>query len=128
VHVDDVARAVLATLSAAPWNIGGQIFNIGQNNLRVRDVAEVVRQVVQDRLGGQVAVHDDGHTPDHRNYRVSFRKANATLGWRPRASMADAVEAITRQLQRGELCDTPSTYTTQWYRHIMSPRPSVAVA
>ncbi|MBK6854892.1 MAG: SDR family oxidoreductase [Burkholderiales bacterium] len=63
VHVDDVARAVLATLSAAPWHIGGQIFNIGQNNLRVRDVAEVVRQVVQDQLGGQIAVLDDGLAP-----------------------------------------------------------------
>jgi nucleoside-diphosphate-sugar epimerase len=126
VHVDDVARAVLATLSAAPWHIGGQIFNIGQNNLRVRDVAEVVRQVVQDKLGGQVSVLDDGHTPDNRNYRVSFQRAAAALGWRPSASMANAVEHLAARLQQGELTDTPRTYTTQWYRHILSEKHSHA--
>lgn len=120
VHVNDVARAIIATLKAAPWHAGGQIFNIGQNNLRVCDVAEVVRQTVQTTLDTRVTVHTDGHSPDQRNYRVNFRKASTTLGWAPKWTMGEAARQIAQQLSSGTLTDEPSTYTTAWYRQLLA--------
>lgn len=126
VHVDDVARSIIATLQTDPIKIRGQIFNIGQNNMRVCDVAEIVRHNVQETLGAGVTIHTDGHGPDRRDYRVSFRKANDILGWSPQSTMSQASSDIAQQLRDGTLLDEPRTYTTAWYKHLIAQGLKVA--
>ena len=44
VHVDDISRAAVATLTAPREAVHDQAFNVGvnANNLRIREVAELV--------------------------------------------------------------------------------------
>jgi nucleoside-diphosphate-sugar epimerase len=48
VHVEDISRAFLAVLEAPRELVHDQAFNVGrpQNNVQVRDVAEMVRDAV----------------------------------------------------------------------------------
>src|SRR5262249_15491826 len=70
-----------------------QAFNIGRTseNFRIRDVAELVAQVVPRCT----VAFADGASPDTRNYRVDFRKAETRLpGYAPRWTLRRGIEEI----------------------------------
>ncbi len=75
VHVQDIAQAVLAVLTAPRERIHNQAFNVGadEENYQVRDVADLVAALVP---GSRVA-YAAGAGPDIRNYRVAFGKIAA---------------------------------------------------
>jgi nucleoside-diphosphate-sugar epimerase len=98
VHVEDICRAFLAVLDAPRELVHDQAFNVGreEDNLQVRDVAEMVRGAVP---GSEVSFAD-GAGPDLRNYRVDFSKLNETfpdlnLRWRVREGIDELVGAYT---------------------------------
>ncbi|MGH7349472.1 MAG: NAD-dependent epimerase/dehydratase family protein, partial [Candidatus Rokuibacteriota bacterium] len=70
VHVQDIARAFAAALSAPREAIHNQAFNVGANgeNYQVRELAEIVR----DTVPGCAVEYADGAGPDPRSYRVNF--------------------------------------------------------
>ena len=80
VHVDDVARAIVATLQAPVGLVAGEVFNVGSDaqNYTLGEVAEHInRQVPQARI---IA---DANCADQRNYRVCFDKIRTRLGFEP---------------------------------------------
>ncbi|KQY26664.1 NAD-dependent epimerase/dehydratase family protein [Rhizobium sp. Root482] len=77
VHVEDISRAFLAALEAPKEAIHNQAINVGQttHNYRVRDIAEIVANLVPDCVLSYAA--DAG--PDPRSYRVDFSKITRLL-------------------------------------------------
>ena len=77
VHVEDISRTFLAVLEAPRAVVHDEAFNVGrpQDNVQVRDIAEMVR----DAVPGSKLSFADGAGPDLRNYRVDFSKLAATL-------------------------------------------------
>jgi len=72
VHVQDIASAFLAALTAPRETIHNQAFNVGRvgENYQVRDLAFIVQEFFPDC---QVMIAEDG-APDPRSYRVDFGK------------------------------------------------------
>lgn len=72
VHIEDISRAFIAILDAPRALIHNQAFNIGRNqdNYRIRDLAEVVVEVVP----GSKVEYANGAQADARNYRVDCSK------------------------------------------------------
>jgi nucleoside-diphosphate-sugar epimerase len=102
VHVEDVARAVLAALEAPREAIHNQAFNIGrtQENYQIRDVADIVTEIVS----GSRVTYADGGGPDARCYRVDFSKAESALpGFEPRWSVSDGVRQLAEAYGRYDL-------------------------
>jgi nucleoside-diphosphate-sugar epimerase len=82
VHIEDISRAFIAALYAPREAIHNQAFNVGSNeqNYQVRDIAEVVKQVVT----GASVEYGEHAGPDARNYRVDFGKiARVIPSFRP---------------------------------------------
>jgi nucleoside-diphosphate-sugar epimerase len=77
VHVEDISRAFIAVLNAPREVIHNQAFNVGINeeNYRIRELAEIVREVVPDC---RVEYAPDAE-PDKRTYRVDFSKIHDLL-------------------------------------------------
>lgn len=77
VHVEDISRAFLGTLTAPREAIHDQAFNVGRTdeNFRIRELAEIVAETVP---GCEVEVADDAG-PDKRTYRVDFTKIERGL-------------------------------------------------
>ena len=77
VHVEDIARAFLAALSAPRDTVHNQALNVGQSdeNYRIRELAEIVCEVVP---GSRIDYAKDGG-PDPRCYRVDFGKIERLL-------------------------------------------------
>jgi nucleoside-diphosphate-sugar epimerase len=77
VHIEDIARAYLAALTAPREAIHNQPFNVGTTaeNYQIRDLAEIVATVVP---GCEVTLADDA-APDKRNYRVNCNRIATVL-------------------------------------------------
>jgi nucleoside-diphosphate-sugar epimerase len=82
VHIEDITRAFLAVLAAAPDLVRGEAFNVGRSdqNYRISEIATIVKETVP---GCEVAFAD-GAGPDKRNYRADFSKIARVLpGFQP---------------------------------------------
>ena len=77
VHVRDIARAMLCVLDCPQDAIHNQAFNVGERsqNFQVRDLAEIVRELVPECLVEYAGSGD----PDPRSYRVDFSKFARTF-------------------------------------------------
>lgn len=98
VHIGDIIAAMVAALAAPRRSIHNEAFNVGRTgeNYRIRDVAEIVREVVPDC---EIAFAP-GASPDTRNYRVDFSKAERHLPgfdarWTLRAGIEQLYQAYT---------------------------------
>jgi nucleoside-diphosphate-sugar epimerase len=80
VHVDDVARAIVATLQAPVDVVAGEAFNVGSDaqNYTLGDVAELINRQVPN-----ATIVSDADCADRRNYRVCFDKIRTRLGFKP---------------------------------------------
>ncbi len=67
VHIEDIARAFLAVVEAPRPTVHLKAYNVGTDeNYRIREVAEIVADVVED----SVVAFSPTASPDTRNYRV----------------------------------------------------------
>jgi nucleoside-diphosphate-sugar epimerase len=97
VHVEDIARAATALLTAPSELVAGEAYNVGANseNYRVRDLAEIVRDVVPHC---EIEYAEDAG-PDPRSYRVDFSKFVSTFPeaaprWSAREGARELLEAF----------------------------------
>lgn len=102
VHVEDMARAFLAAVSAPREVVHDEAFNVGATteNYQVRDVASLVEHLVP---GSRISFADDAG-PDRRNYRVSCDKLASKLpAARPRWTVRDGIAELLESYRRAEL-------------------------
>jgi nucleoside-diphosphate-sugar epimerase len=99
VHVEDIASAFLAVLQAPRELVHNEAFNVGSSseNYRIREVAEIVEQVVPDAR----ASFADGAGPDKRSYQVDCSKIARMLPgfetqWTVRRGVEQLYEAFGR--------------------------------
>jgi nucleoside-diphosphate-sugar epimerase len=95
VHVEDISRAFLATLEAPAPLVHCQAFNVGitSENLRIREVAEIVASVVP----GTHLTFAEGASPDKRCYRVDCGEIARTLpSFRPTWTVRRGAEQLHR--------------------------------
>jgi nucleoside-diphosphate-sugar epimerase len=95
IHVRDAARAVRTVLEAPAEKVAGAVFNAGRSgeNYRKLDlVAEIERQLQRGRVS---YVHRD---EDPRDYKVSFEKIRAELGFQTTMTVPDGIAEIAAAL------------------------------
>jgi len=93
VHAEDIARAFVTVLEAPRERIHNEAFNIGRNddNLRVREIADLVQAVVPDCRVRYAA----GGGPDPRCYRVDCSKIARVLpAFRPQWTVRQGVAQL----------------------------------
>jgi nucleoside-diphosphate-sugar epimerase len=93
VHIEDISQAFLAALESPRELVHNQAFNVGRTkeNYRIREVAEIVRQVVPR----SVVKYAPGGGPDLRCYRVDCSKIARTLpDFQPRWTVERGVEQL----------------------------------
>lgn len=99
-HVDDMTDLYLMLLEAPDEQVDGKVWNAGYHNLKVREIAEMVRQ--------QIGYHVDivvTPTDDHRSYHVSSAKILRELGFRPKRSVEDAIAGLRQAFAEGRIPD-----------------------
>jgi nucleoside-diphosphate-sugar epimerase len=102
VHIEDISRAFIAALEAPEDAVHNEAFNVGRtdNNYRIRDIAEIVAQVVPNC---RLEFAPDA-SPDTRSYRVSFAKINERIpAFKPQWDAKKGAEQLYAAYRRGGL-------------------------
>jgi nucleoside-diphosphate-sugar epimerase len=102
VHVRDAARGIRTVLEAPREAVAGEVFNIGdtRENYRKLDLVEQIRRQI-DR--GEVSfVHRE---EDPRDYKVSFEKVRAQLGYEVTQTVPDGIAEVIGALDAGRFPD-----------------------
>lgn len=101
-NVEDAAEAYIACLEADIKEVANQVFNVGSDdqNYRIEEIARIVSASL-----GDVPIEHDESNLDARDYRVSFAKIQAALGFRPRHTVAGSARTIFEKLDRGIIGD-----------------------
>jgi nucleoside-diphosphate-sugar epimerase len=89
---------LLAVLHAPRELVHDEAFNVGASaeNYRIRDVAEIVEQVVP----GARATFAEGGGPDKRSYQVDCSKIARVLGFEPQWTVRRGVEELYQAYAR----------------------------
>jgi nucleoside-diphosphate-sugar epimerase len=89
IHIDDMVRLYKEALEWPDEAIDGKIYNVGYHNFKVREIAQMVRNVVGEDI--QIVTTP---TDDNRSYHVSSERIRRDLGFAAQRSLEDAVRDL----------------------------------
>src|SRR5579863_9353133 len=110
IHVDDMTDLYLLLLEADDAAVDGKVWNAGYHNLKVRQIAEMVR----DEVGSNVDIVVTP-TDDHRSYHVSSEKIHRELGFAAKRTVSDAIVDLKDAFAAGKV---PNSMTDDRYYNI----------
>jgi len=110
IHVRDAARAIASVLEQPVSKIKNAVFNVGSTdqNFRKLDLVEMILP-----YAGDAAVEYVKKAEDPRDYRVSFEKIHADLGFELSRSVKDGIAEVARLVEGRALSD----FASQMYRN-----------
>jgi len=91
INTYDTARAYQVVLEAPLGRIKGEVYNVGstQENYRIIDVAEMVKELVPD-----VRIKVATKLKDPRSYKVSFEKIKERLGFTTNKTLKEGIREL----------------------------------
>lgn len=122
VDIEDVARAHIAVLEAPLSIVRGEVFNVLWDNLRVKELATILRSIFAEEYGRTVRIEKSENGPKIiRNYRVAGEKLRWVLGFTFENSVEKYVRSFMQRYQKGDVCWSsaeemlhPRFYNVQW--------------
>ena len=109
-HVEDMTDLYIQLLEAPDEAINGKTWNAGYHNLKVREIANMVRDEVGKNVDIVVTPSDD-----HRSYHVSSEKIKKDLGFSAKRTVSDAIVDLTQAFNAGKV---PNAMTDDRYYNI----------
>jgi len=120
VDVKDVAKSYLACMQAPLKDVGGQIFNLAHKNYRILELAHWVKKALTGILDVEIQVEYGPQTA--RDYRVSTKKIERVLGFRPTITVEDSARDMAQKVRAGIHADfhNPRYYNIQWLEMLVA--------
>lgn len=109
-HVEDMTDLYIQLLEAPDEAINGKTWNAGYHNLKVREIANMVRDEVGKNVDIVVTPSDD-----HRSYHVSSEKIKRDLGFSAKRTVSDAIVDLAQAFSAGKV---PNAMTDDRYYNI----------
>lgn len=103
-HIKDMCDVYKLLLMAPKNLIAGQTFNVGAQNMKVKDIAKLIQEVVQEEFGRMVEIETQAST-DNRSYHINSEKIFNALGFRPKFTVEDAIRDLCVRFQAGRFKD-----------------------
>ncbi|HEY9680520.1 MAG TPA: NAD-dependent epimerase/dehydratase family protein [Oculatellaceae cyanobacterium] len=104
IHIEDMVDLYVLLLKIEANKIAGQSFNAGYENHTVKDLALMVKSVVERRLPNREEVNlITEHSEDVRSYRITSDKIKNQLGFAPKRTIEDAVNDLVDAFEKGLL-------------------------
>lgn len=88
-HTQDAADAFIAISEGKKDLISGEIFNVGTENYKKKDLIELIEKQIK-----KVNIVRKGGEANNRDYKVSFEKIERVLNFKPKKSVADGVKEL----------------------------------
>jgi nucleoside-diphosphate-sugar epimerase len=103
-HINDMANVYELMIEARDDKIAGQIFNAGYQNLSIAEIAETVRDVVEEVFPEKKPIQIvTSESNDPRSYHINSDKIRRILGYTPKHTVEDAVRDLCAAFKAGKL-------------------------
>ncbi|MFC2019508.1 NAD-dependent epimerase/dehydratase family protein [Chloroflexota bacterium] len=102
IHIEDMTDLYVRILELPDERIAGEIFNAGYDNYRVSEIAEIVKNVVDEEIEKEVEIVTVP-TNDLRSYQISSEKIKRELGFQPTHSIEDGVRDLCLAFKTGKI-------------------------
>jgi len=103
IHIDDMTDLYVKTLEYPEEKINGKIFNAGYDNMKMKDIAKTVKNVVEKEMGRKDLEITTTPSDDNRSYHVSSEKIKKELGFEAKRSVEQAVSDLTKAYKAGKI-------------------------
>jgi len=99
-HVRDYCNAVLALINAEDSKIKNQTFNVGYQNLSIKEISMIVKKIVEKNFPekGNIEI-DTTESNDNRSYHINSEKIKKILNFEPKLTIEDAVNDLCKQFK-----------------------------
>ncbi len=101
-HIEDMTDLYLKILSFNKDIIAGQIFNYGHENYKIKDIANIIKEVLNNN---SLEIRTQA-TDDNRSYHISSEKIKIKLGVIPKYSIKDAISDLKFAFKDGRFTNT----------------------
>ncbi len=115
-HIDDMVDLYVMLLEIPSERIAGETFNAGYQNQTVADIAQIVKQVVEQEMPDRGPIEiETTPSDDLRSYRICSEKIKRELGFIPKRTLEDAVRDLVKAFRDGKL---PDSMTDDRYHNV----------
>jgi len=97
-HMEDMCGAYLFLLEQPDEKIHKKIYNIGFQNLKVKEIAELVRKTIDPKIPIEFTPSND-----LRSYHTSSKKIKEELGFEAKHTVEEAVLDLKRAFEEGKI-------------------------
>ena len=102
IHIDDMCRLYEQIIFSDIKKYNGEIFNAGFQNLKVADIAVMVKKIVEQHINKNVDLNFT-ESNDKRSYRVTSDKITNLLGFEMKKNVEDAINDICIGFKNGSI-------------------------
>ena len=113
-HIKDMCAVYQMLLKAPKALIAGETFNVGQQNMTVQEIAELIQKTVP-YLGFPEPTITVEESQDNRSYHVNSEKIKRALGFVPQFTVEDAIRDLAIKFKSGRFADS---LTNPWYTNV----------
>lgn len=103
-HVKDYCNAVIALINAEDDKINNQVFNVGYQNLSIKEIAQIVKKIVQINFPEKKHIEiETTKSDDNRSYHINSEKIKNILNFEPKLTIEDAVNDLCKEFKLGKI-------------------------
>jgi nucleoside-diphosphate-sugar epimerase len=115
-HIQDYVDLCLLLVEAETSLIQNQIFNCGYQNMSIMEIAETVKETVEDYFPdlGPITIGVEPSN-DLRSYHINSDKIKSHLGFSPKFSVKDAIKDLCRAFENDLL---PNSFDDDKYFNV----------
>ena len=106
-HIQDYCDVVQLLLESEDSLIANETFNVGHQNLTIREISMLVREVVEEKYPEKPKIRiTTTQSNDNRSYHINSDKIFRVLGFRPKYTIEDAVLELCEAISSGKIKNT----------------------
>lgn len=98
IHIEDMTDLYVYLLELPDEKIHKKIYNVGYENYKVKEVAEMVRKIINPSIPIKTTP-----TNDNRSYHVSSKKIKEELGFVPKHTIEEAIVDLKKAFEEGKI-------------------------
>jgi nucleoside-diphosphate-sugar epimerase len=116
IHIQDYIDVVKLLITAPSDKVQRQIFNVGNENLTISAIAEIVRKIVLLNFPEKTEIEvTHSKNDDNRSYHINSDKIYESLGFRAKRTIEDAVQELCEAFKDNLL---PNSLTDSKYYNV----------
>tara|TARA_B100000579_G_C22744742_1_gene810902 strand:+ start:266 stop:1246 length:981 start_codon:yes stop_codon:yes gene_type:complete len=97
VNINDMINSYIYVLNSDYQNTNYEIFNVGYENLKVIEIAELVKKTINKNVALKILPTDD-----NRSYHISSDKIESKLGFKMKYTVENAIQELVEAFEKNK--------------------------